>query len=425
MLSCVTTVLLIQAAEGQAPSLAADFAGAGFTVHGPAVCADMVRDALRSDPDVVVCWQPRADASLLDALRTLQAQRALPVIVFTHDTDVEWMNQGLEAGADAWVVQGYAPQRLRSLVHLAQARHARERKLHGDLADVTARLEERKLVDKAKGILMRSRQMSEDEAFQLLRTASMQGNQRVGEVSRHVIDAALVAGAMNRAGQQRMLSQRLVKLYALASDGTEAASAALLMRQSMARVEENLAGLAKTLSAATYGDLLANAQAGWQPLKQILSAPARAEQLQELDRLAEVMLQQADALVAALEGSGLAATVGVINVSGRQRMLSQRFAKLALLRAVLPPSDAGEKLRAAAAAFEEGMAALAEAPLTSTQIRQGLGDARDGWTRLQEGVRQAGSPAGRLAIASASEELLALFDALTDAYERSLQVLLG
>jgi AmiR/NasT family two-component response regulator len=422
MLSRVTSILLINDSEAQATTLAADFAAAGFVVRGPSACADLVRDALQGNPDVVVCWQPRTDMGLIEAMRTLQAQRSVPVIVFTQDTDVEWMNHGLDAGASAWVVQGYAPQRLRALVHLAQARHARERKLIGELADANARLEERKLVDKAKGILMRSRQMSEDEAFQLLRTASMQGKQRVGEVSRHVIDAALVAGGMNRAGQQRMLSQRLVKLYALACSGTEAASAALLMRQSMARVDENLANLGKALSAATYGDLLEAARSGWQPLKAMLAAPARTEQLPQLDALAETMLRQADALVAALEGSGLATTVGVINVSGRQRMLSQRCAKLALLGC---DAQVREGLRATAAAFEEGMAALAEAPLTSSDIRQGLGDARDAWVRLQEGVRQAGTPAGRIAIASASEDLLALFDQLTGSYERSLQVLLG
>jgi AmiR/NasT family two-component response regulator len=164
MLWRVTTVLLIQASEGQAPSLAEDFTAAGFAVRGPCARADMVREALRGDPDVVVCWQPRADTRLIDALRTLQAQRALPVIVFTQDVDVEWMNHGLQAGVDAWVVQGCEPHRLRPLVHLAQARHARDNAVRKQLADITGRFEERKLVDKAKGILMRSRKMSEDEA---------------------------------------------------------------------------------------------------------------------------------------------------------------------------------------------------------------------------------------------------------------------
>jgi AmiR/NasT family two-component response regulator len=98
MLWRVTTVLLIQASEGQAPSLAEDFTAAGFAVRGPCARADMVREALRGDPDVVVCWQPRADTRLIDALRTLQAQRALPVIVFTQDVDVEWEDEAAVDG---------------------------------------------------------------------------------------------------------------------------------------------------------------------------------------------------------------------------------------------------------------------------------------------------------------------------------------
>ena len=87
------------------------------------------------------------------------------------------------------------------------------------------RFAERKLVDRAKGILMRARQVSEDEAFRVLRAASMHSNQRVGQVSQHVIDAARFAEAVNRAGQLRMLSQRLVKLYALLGAAASSAGA--------------------------------------------------------------------------------------------------------------------------------------------------------------------------------------------------------
>src|SRR5205085_11167524 len=123
-----------------------------------------------------------------------------------------------------------------------------------------------------------------------LRKASMQGNQRVGQLSRQVIDAARVAEAINRAGQQRMLSQRLVKLYALGCSRTEVAAVAVLMRESVARVEENLAALEAALSAATYGDLLQAARAGWQVLRQALDAPAKAAELPRLDALADTVL---------------------------------------------------------------------------------------------------------------------------------------
>ena len=374
---------------------------------------------------------------MFETVRTLQSQQPVPVLVFTQDADVELMRRALDAGIHAWVVQGYGPQRLRPLVHLAQARQAREQAQLQSLAELSERFEERKLVDKAKGILMRARQVLEDEAFRLLRTASMHGNQRVGQVSRQVIDAAQVAEAINRAGQQRMLSQRMVKLYLLLVCGpTDTADAGVLLRQSITRVEDNTAALAKSLSQATFGDLLATCRAGWVPLRQLLESAPQAQQLQALDALAEVVLGQADALVTALESSGLAATVHVINVSGRQRMLSQRMAKQALLAAagaatkntpagVAAAPQAALAMSATAQAFELGMAMLTQAPLSTSEIRATLVAAQVAWASLLDAVARTHEPAGRLQVAAASENLLELFDRLTDAYQYSMQVLMG
>ena len=415
----LTSVLILQMPDPGAPALAADFRAAGFDVLGPADCAQLVRETLRAAPDVLVCWAPRPAPELLQSVTTLQAQQAVPVLVFTQDAAVESLRDALEAGVHAWVVQGYAPQRLRPLVHLAQARAAHEEQLRAQLADAHEKLEERKWVDKAKGILMQARHLSEAEAFQLLRTQSMQGNQRVGQLSRQVIDAARIAEAINRAGQQRMLSQRLVKLYALACSRTEAAAVAVLMRESVARVEDNLASLESSLSGATYGDLIAAARAGWQALRPLLQAEPRAAELARLDTLAEAVLAQADALVLALESSGLAARVGVINTAGRQRMLSQRMAKQALLQA-------GEgALADTAAAFEEGLAQLRKAPLSTPEIREILDRGDGAWNQLRAATPRVGQAAGRVQLAAASEELLETFDGLTGAYQHSIQVLIG
>lgn len=422
----MTSVLLLQAPDPGAPDLAADFAAAGFTVCGQGDCAHLVRETLRAAPDVLVCWAPRPGAELLQAVGTLQAQQAVPVLVFTQDSAVEPMQRALEAGVHAWVVQGYTPQRLRPLVHLAQAREAQERVLRGKLAELGDKLEERKWIDKAKGILMRARHVTEEEAFQLLRTASMQGNQKVGQVSRQVIDAARVAEAINRAGQQRMLSQRLVKLYALACSRTEAAAVVVLMRESAKRVEENLAALEADLSAATFGDLIAAARGGWQAFRTVLEAEARPSELPRLDALADAVLAQSNALVDALESSGLATQVAVINVSGRQRMLSQRMAKLALLQATAADKDAIDRaLVDTAAAFEEGMARLSQAPLSTPEIRTMLERGAAAWSDLRAAIPKSAQTAGRLKIAAASEELLELFDRLTEAYQHSIQVLIG
>lgn len=416
----MTSVLLLRTPDPGAPELAADFRAAGFTVHGEGDCAHLVRATLQANPDVLVCWAPRPQPELLDAVATLQAQQAVPVLFFTQDSGAETMQRALDVGVHAWVVQGYSAPRLRPLVQLAQARAALDHRLRAQLAEAQEKLEERKWVDRAKGILMRARHVGEEEAFQLLRQASMQGNRKVGQVSRQVIEAAQVATAINRAGQQRMLSQRLVKLYALACAKTEAAAVAVLMRESVARAEENLAALEADLSAATYGDLVAAAREGWRALRQLLEAPAQAATLPRLDQLAEELLARSHALVLALEASGLAAQVGVINVSGRQRMLAQRMAKLALL----PGADEAT-LAATVAEFEAGLASLAQAPLSTPEIRQMLERGEAAWRELRAAVPQAGQAAGRVKLAGASEELLEVFDRLTEAYQHSIQVLVG
>lgn len=422
----MTSVLLLSVPDSGAPELASDFRAAGFEVRGEGDCAHLVRATLQSNPDVLVCWAPRPTPELFEAVVTLQAQQATPVLCFTQDSAVESLQRALEAGVHAWVVQGYGSARLRPLVHLALARAAHDRSLRTRIAELDEKLEERKWVDRAKGILMRARQVSEDEAFQLLRSASMQGNQRVGQLSRQVIDAARVGEAINRAGQQRMLSQRLVKLYALGCSRTETAAVAVLMRESVARVEENLAALAANLSAPTYGDLIAAARDGWGALRKLLEAEAKASELARLDTLAEAMLAQADALVQALESSGQATQVGVINTSGRQRMLSQRAAKLALLQANAADREAIDRaLVETASAFEAGMARLNAAPLSTPEIRDLLARGQAAWEDLRSAIPKASQAPGRIKLAAASEELLEAFDRLTEAYQHSIQVLIG
>ena len=413
----MTSVLLLASPDSGAPPLAADFAVAGFEVRGEGDCAHLVRATLQASPDVLVCWASRPDEQLLQSIAVLQAQQHVPVLFFTNDADVECMQRALDAGVHAWVVQGYAPQRLRALVHLAQMRERQERVLREKVAQLGDKLDERKWVDQAKGILMRTQQVSEEDAFRLLRTASMQANRKVAQLSKEVIAAARVADAINRAGQQRMISQRLVKLYALACSGTDSSGSALLMKASMQRVEDNLAALEAALSPATYGDLVAAARAGWQALREGLEARPDASQLATLDAAAQAVLTQADALVRALEASGEAPQVHVVNVAGRQRMLSQRTAKQALL------GDAS--LTTTVREFEQGLATLRQAPLCTPQIRAMLAQSDGAWQALLAAVPAAQEPAGRMKLAAASEELLEVFDRLTGAYQHSVQVLMG
>jgi hypothetical protein len=194
----------------------------------------------------------------------------------------------------------------------------------------------------------------------------------------------------------------------------------------VARVEDNLKVLENGLSSATYGDLTTSALAGWQALRRVLEAEARVGELPRLDALAEAMLAQANALVLALESSGLARQAGVVNIAGRQRMLSQRMAKLALLQSTAADREAvARDLDETAAAFEEGMSRLGAAPLSTPEIRVLLERGEAAWQTLRGAVARSSTAPGRIKLAAASEELLELFDKLTEAYENSMQVLMG
>ena len=285
-------------------------------------------------PDVVVCHDVAPDD---DAVRRVRAARRRPRRARSSSSPTTRTRRRSSARSrrastptSSTAIRAAAAARRdpgRALALRARAR------LRAELADVTRRFDERKLVDRAKGILMRARQVSEEEAFAVLRAASMHSNQRVGQVSRQVIAAAHYADAVNRAGKLRMLSQRLVKAVRAARCSTAAAprhadqiddatraDRRQHRRPRQERVEADLRRPARRRRAPRG------------PQVQALAAPALAAGgLAALDAAAERLLLQADKLTRGLETAGLVTTLHVINVSGRQRMLSQRYAKEALL----------------------------------------------------------------------------------------------
>lgn len=417
-------VLLIAAAG--APTIEADLAAQGVPVVLHSAADRLVLDAARGDANVVVAWDPYPATGLLSALESLQQHAPLPVLLFTDDADAGTLADALRSGVHAYVVKGYAAARLRPLLQLAQARFEREstqRAAHAELAD---RFEERKLVDRAKGILMREQQISEDEAFRQLRQASMQGQERVGQVSRRVIDAARDTDAVNRAGQLRMLSQRLVKSYALRCAGIDPPQSEHLQQQAARQMADILGALGQMLSRPTFGDLLEAVERAWTGLQPVLRRVPQIAQLAVLDDAAEQLLRAAEALTTSLEAASPLRTLAVVNRAGRQRMLSQRLAKQALLgtlcEGAVAQAAAADAVRSVES-FEQSLRQLEQAPLSSPAIRLQLEQAQQAWRELLSGLNDAGGAAGRTRIAAASEVLLDRFERLTVLYARAAQSL--
>ena len=388
----------------------------------------LVQEVVRHAPDLVVCDDPLPGEALFKVTQAIADISPRPVLVFTSDSDADNLVRALDSGIHAYVVNGYAASRLRSLIQLAQARFRHDKAMRDELLDLGNRFEERKTVERAKGILMHARQMSDDDAFQILRTASMHTNQRLGQVSQHIIHSARFAESVNRAGQLRMLSQRLVKLYLLQLAGVQVAQHKQRLQDSLLRIDGNLALLEKNLSKPTFGDLLGQLMRTWIRLKHALQGEPRVAQLAHIDDIAETLLQEAERLTSSLENAGAVAPLHVLNMAGRQRMLSQRFAKYALL-GVLGDATARQHSEAAMAGvraeFEQGLGYLQGLPLSTQDIRHALGAAAAGWQHMLAGAAESRRPAGQERLASASETLLDVFDQLSAYYEHSMQMLVG
>ena len=260
----------------------------------------------------------------------------------------------------------------------------------------------------------------------------MQAQLKIGEVSRSVIEASAWAEALNRAGQLRMLSQRVVKLAAQGLAGVDVHRARKLQEASAQRVQTNLDALTKLPSASTgqttpdvLAAALAQTQTAWAALSDTLSLRKSPALLKQADDKADALLMHAEALVGQLEVASHRRALKVVNLCGRQRMLAQRLAKDALLADLLDDERRRAGLIQTMSEFESALLELELAPLSSPEIREALKTARDEWMKLLYGVRTLDKSEGRLAICRASEVLLDVFDGLTELYERSLQVIMS
>lgn len=413
-------------------------AGAGAQVLHGGACGALVHQAGARPgqagavaPDQFVVAAPAAELTL--ALRALGSEPPWPVSLLapamTDSERGELLGLGL---AGWWPTPGTPAEALAAGLALDRERWRRDAQTRAELARLKGQLDERKWVDRAKGVLMSARGIGEDEAFRLLRGAAMHANLRVGEVSRSVIEASQWAEAINRAGQLRMLSQRLVRLAAQRLANIDARRARTLQDEAALRVQENLDHLAATppLTQAPPPTqaALAAVCAAWADLSATLNQRQSPQALIDADERAMRLLAAAEALTEALEEGGARRALKVINLCGRQRMRVQRVAKDALLAALLDDARRRDTLPPLLDEVEQTLRELEAAPLASSDSREALTAARDEWLRLLRGLRGvdgAQAQDSRALLVRSSDALLDVFDRLTASYEHSLQVIMS
>lgn len=368
---------------------------------------------------IVVAAGPTFDGQL-DAWFDAIEAAALPLagVCVAPAGSAAQRHRAMALGVQVWLETLPGNEALHRQLGWAMALQARH-------AGLRAQLDDRKWTERAKGLLMAARELDEDSAFRLLREAAMHAHLRLGEVARSVVHSAQLAEAVNLAGQQRMLSQRLVKLMAQRAAGIEPKRAKALQDESCERVAANLARLPGLLpgTVATGGDLDGILEAWWR-LELLLVGKPSAEALIAADGAAQDLLVRSDALATALAASGAGKPLHVVNLCGRQRMLSQQLAKEALLADLLPARDP-KVLLDSVDRFGAGLAELEASPLSSDAIRGLLAEVGAEWLRLMRSLRDTHGREAAAGLARSSEVLLDRLDRLTGQYQQSLQIILG
>ena len=145
-------------------------------------------------PDLIIV---DAESEARDALEhvvmaTRDARR--PIVMFTNDEDTTHVKDAVAAGVCAYIVAGLAPQRIRPILDVAMARFAHEQALRAELADARTELQDRKTIDRAKGVLMQRQGLSEQAAYEKLRKTAMDKGLKLGEVARRMLEMVDLLG---------------------------------------------------------------------------------------------------------------------------------------------------------------------------------------------------------------------------------------
>lgn len=143
---------------------------------------------LQPDMIIVDAQSDARDALEHVVIATRDARR--PIVLFTEDNDTTHVKDAVAAGVNAYIVAGLAPERIRPILDVAMARFEHEQDLRHELQTAKSELQERKIIDRAKGLLMQRQNLSEPQAYEKLRKSAMDKGLKLSEVAQRMLDVA-------------------------------------------------------------------------------------------------------------------------------------------------------------------------------------------------------------------------------------------
>lgn len=188
-------VLLVNDTDKPIADLKEALEAAGYDVLPHVVSvARLLKTVERQQPDVIILDVDSPSRDTLEQLAMLQRHAPKPVVMFTADGNDRLIRDALGAGVAAYVVDGLAPSRLAPILSVAMVRFEQQSYARQRLDELEQKLRDRKEIDRAKGLLMDKRGLSEADAYALLRQEAMKQGLKLADVARRILSVADLLG---------------------------------------------------------------------------------------------------------------------------------------------------------------------------------------------------------------------------------------
>ena len=149
---------------------------------------------LQLQPDLIIIDAESDARDVLEHIVIATRDERRPIVMFTEDENPSSMEAAMAAGVSAYIVAGLQSERIRPVLNVALARFRKDQKLLDELSDTRHKLAERKIIDRAKGLLMTRQSLSEEQAYQKLRNLAMNKNLKLAEIAQRIVDADELLG---------------------------------------------------------------------------------------------------------------------------------------------------------------------------------------------------------------------------------------
>lgn len=195
MRAAVLTILVIDENRIRASIIEAGLRDAGHervtVVHDVTGIAKRIAEI---EPDVIFIDLENPNRDMLENMFQLSRAVKRPIAMFVDRSDTASIEAAVDAGVSAYIVDGLRKERVKPILQMAISRFNAFSRMAHELEEVRTELENRKLLDRAKGILMKSRGLSEAEAYALLRKTAMNQNRKISDIAQSLVTAAGLLG---------------------------------------------------------------------------------------------------------------------------------------------------------------------------------------------------------------------------------------